>query len=1074
MKKTLLGTVAFFMACILTPMVGLAQSEQQGIAILKQAEDLKLKARSREDMQNVLAKYEEALKIFEGVESDKRKGFTLNKIGSVYKSWGQRQKALEYYEKALAINQKLGDAKAEGATLDNIGWVYQSWGKHQNAIEYFEKELAINQKLGDVKDEGETLNHIGWVYSSWYQYAKALEYFEKALAINQKLGDVKGEEANLNNIGSVYKSWDQYQKALEYYEKALAIKQKTGDVKGEGVILSNIGSVYQSWGQYQKALEYYEKALAINQKLGYVKGEGANLNNIGWVYQSWGQYQKALEYYEKALAIEKKTGDVKGEGITLTHIGMVYQSWGQYQKALEYYEKALAINQKIGDVQGEGANLNNIAGVYQSWGQYQKALEYQVKSLAIRRKIGDVSGEGVTLTHIGMVYKSWGQYQKALEYYEKDLALRKKIGVPYNGTENSIGDVYLAMGDIQRAEPILKKTNFSVSLGRLALLNADYNEARSQFERKLNRSLKNRDADGLFTGHTGLGLSYEGLNQYDKSAEHFKHAINLTEQIRDSLTPAQRADFYDAQILNIPRIIPYEGLARVLLKSGKPEQSFKESEGTKARIFAESLSGRSQNVVLDVPKNVLDQDADINFRLAGLSQGLKKAYEKGSTDAIESFEKQVSDVRSEKERHIDKLRNEYPLFAATKYPQPMSLEHSAIKDDEWTLEYEVTEPGICVYLGHGKKIIKGLFKTITRNDLDELVRKFREPVEMLPGDSPIPKLKAFDFAAGKKLSDLLLGDILSDLPKDTPVIIIPDGSLGVVPFEMLTLNNAGKILTDGKRPQTSGAEFFGDRNPISYYQSVTALTLARTLGKLKKTGEKTLAMVDPVFNAGDPRLVNYAKQEQERLVATLPTDLLVPMEDQNSITFRRVELTAQLGASLKNANPSRTDLYEGMAAKKSLLLEKDLTVYRAVVFATHGYFGKGLPGIQEPVLILTLLDPPKGQDGFLRMSEVMGLNINCDIAALTACQSGLGRNISGEGNMGMGRAFQYAGAKSVLMSLWSVAEKSSVMMVESFFGHLKEGKSKQEALKLARDQIRQAGYDHPFFWAPFILVGEAS
>jgi len=155
-----------------------------------------------------------------------------------------------------------------------------------------------------------------------------------------------------------------------------------------------------------------------------------------------------------------------------------------------------------------------------------------------------------------------------------------------------------------------------------------------------------------------------------------------------------------------------------------------------------------------------------------------------------------------------------------------------------------------------------------------------------------------------------------------------------------------------------------------------------------------------------------------------------------------------------------------------VLLQKDLTPYRSCVFATHGYFGKDVPGIQEPVLILTLPDQPDGQDGFLRMTEVMGLKMNADTVALTACQTGLGKQISGEGTMGMGRAFQYAGAKSVLMSLWSVAEKSSVQMVESFFRHMKEGKNKLEALKLARDEIRKEGYDHPFFWAPFILVGE--
>jgi CHAT domain-containing protein len=168
-------------------------------------------------------------------------------------------------------------------------------------------------------------------------------------------------------------------------------------------------------------------------------------------------------------------------------------------------------------------------------------------------------------------------------------------------------------------------------------------------------------------------------------------------------------------------------------------------------------------------------------------------------------------------------------------------------------------------------------------------------------------------------------------------------------------------------------------------------------------------------------------------------------------------------------------LYTGLKANKGAFLKNiapNLGDYSKIVFATHGYFGKGLPGINEPVLVFTLVPP--GTDGYLRMSEVMGLRMNADVVALTACQTGLGKTISGEGTMGMGRAFQYAGAKSVLMSLWSVDEAASINLVESFFGHLRDGKNKTESLRLARDGIRKAGYDHPFFWSAFILVGETS
>ena len=505
------------------------------------------------------------------------------------------------------------------------------------------------------------------------------------------------------------------------------------------------------------------------------------------------------------------------------------------------------------------------------------------------------------------------------------------------------------------------------------------------------------------------------------------------------------------------------------MKLNKPLDALKESEYTKSRVFAEALSKRAEDSVPWIPKEPMDKDSQLHDQLAALIKNLQDAYEK---EAIPNLELQVKQAKEKLVTHVDMLRKEYPLFAATKYPQPMNLEQTPLRDSEWVLSYHMTDPGIIIYLTKGKNLVKSLFKTIPRKDIDELVRKFREPMEIASDDSPAQKLGHFDFVSGKKLSGLLLADILSDLPKDTPLIIIPDGSLGVVPFEMLVLNDGGKVITDNTLPQTSGAEFFGDRNPISYYQSITALTLARTLGKQQKSGDKLLAMVDPVFSADDTRLVKVAAEKRRAMLDKLTGEKLMSFKAELSLEIPRLPLTAKLGESLRNANPAKTDLYEGLSAQKAMLLRKDLKPYHSVVFGTHGYFGKDLPGIQEPVLILTLPGQPEGQDGFLRMSEVMGLKMNCDVAALTACQTGLGRHISGEGTMGMGRAFQYAGAKSVLMSLWSVAEESSVKLVETFFKHLRDGKNKLEALKLARDEIRKSGYDHPFFWAPFILVGE--
>jgi CHAT domain-containing protein len=233
-------------------------------------------------------------------------------------------------------------------------------------------------------------------------------------------------------------------------------------------------------------------------------------------------------------------------------------------------------------------------------------------------------------------------------------------------------------------------------------------------------------------------------------------------------------------------------------------------------------------------------------------------------------------------------------------------------------------------------------------------------------------------------------------------------------------------------------------------------------------------MADPVFQQRDARALDAQPVMVAEADSRFSIAVMNAMEEtMGGLQFNRLPLTGDMAEGLHEIYEGKSDVYTGLkASKKSFVkdLGPELENYGRVVFGTHGFFSKNNPHFKEPVLVLTLV--PVGTDGFLRMSEVTGLKLNSDVVALTACQTGLGKYISGEGTMGMGRAFQYAGARSVLTSLWSVSETSSVKLVENFFKHIKEGRKKIEALKLARADIRQEGFDHPFFWASFILVGE--
>jgi tetratricopeptide (TPR) repeat protein len=951
---------------------------------------------------------------------------------------------------------------------------------------------------------------------------KAVEKYEQALGIFERISEkLKSESPEidkvrataLNGLGLIYCSWGEYEKAGACLNKAKGLVESNTVISTEIELTSSKLDLER--GYDSAAWESYESMLDTLKEIGNLKGQADVLEGIA-VLDITGQTSYSVAHarsnLEQALDIRRKIEDRRGEGITLNTLGMLFRLTGEPSKALECIEKALKIAQQTGNASGRAEALDNKGNVFMNRGEYVRAAEQFDKALAIRMRLGEVKGEATTLTNLGHVYMAQVEPEKALAFWERGLKILLKIGVPSDlpghPIKSLLAELYLDSGEITKAERALElptelqecvenirdgdwdylgftgyllmiaRAGLFPSLAKLQFMKSDYPGAIKFYRAMRMYSEEVGIYSDLVVANTGLGLAWERLGELPKAANFFRQAIEYIEAERASLqrTGTEREKFFDVKIAGFARTAPYKGLARVLLIMNRTEEAIRQSEYTKARAFAEVISERRQSGGARVPKEVVELDSRLHEELADLTQQLQSTRAKPGFEEkeqnINMLEQQIKEMKERLGIHVRMLRDKYPLFAAVKYPEPMDLSQAALRENEWALDYDVTDAGLLIYLMKGKKVVKALFKPILQKQVDALVQEFRKTAELADSEKILDKVKRFDFPTAKKLADLLLGDVLPDLPPKAPLIIVPDGQLGLIPFEMLVLNTGGEVKRDKKIPYVIGAEFFGDRNPISYYQSVTALTLARTLGKGQEQGSRTLAMVDPVFTTDDQRLVKAAAQKRRAQLDSISNERLMAMKTEVGFELSRLPLTSQLGEALKKADPINTDLYAGLDAQKSLLFTRDLTPYKYCVFGTHGDMGEALPDIQEPVLFLTLLDQPEGQDGFLRMSEVMGLKMNADMVALTACQSGLGRTISGEGVMGMGRAFQYAGAKSVLMSLWSVVDKSSVMLTESFFKHLREGKNKLESLRLARDEIRKAGYDHPFFWAPFILVGE--
>lgn len=827
----------------------------------------------------------------------------------------------------------------------------------------------------------------------------------------------------------------------------------------------------QSRGDKERAIEKFEEALAVFGKVGSDKNSGTALNNIGLLYSRLGQYSKALEYYEKTLTIMQKTGDVKGEVATLTNIGRAYIDLGQYGKALGHYEKSLDIFRKIGDVAAEGTTLSNIGAVYASLGQYGKALEYFGKSQTIRHKIGDVAGEGTTLNNIGVVSALQGRYDDAIKYANQSLSIRKKIGLPTKATIDLIANYYLDMGDIAKAEPLIKETGYNSTLGRLALIKSDYPTAIVKYAKDAEWAEKTGNSDLLFRSYTGLGTAQEGAKNYAEAEKYYEKAVKLTEEIRSGISPAERRNFFEVKDKGFQRSDPAKGLTRVRMKMNNPDGSIAPGELTKARTFADHLSLTNASAATGLPAKLQEEEHSLVNQLTAIRKDLEKTDGEKFPDKLNNLKKASKEAEDNLNAFVEKLRKQYPAYAAAKYPKPVSLKDAALKPGEYAVIYDVSGQGIAVRLCYDKKVIKSFFVQLKKQEIEKDISRFRDPIQKL-------KFKEFSLELAKSLYKLLFRDILAEVPKGSPLIIIPDGVLATLPFEALVVEGTptwNKGIKD--HPYPDGLTYLLDKHPISYYQSLTALTLARTFGEKESHTKKMVVFADPVFSNQDSRAQQASHTKLAESEKKFNMDLMKAIEedDQIGLSMNRLPKTLLLAEGLQKIYGNDCLSMTGLNANKPDFMSKIAPIldsYRNVVFATHGVMSTKIPGLMEPFLALTMAPP--GTDGFLKMSDILSLKMNADVVALTACQTGLGKDLSGEGVMSMGRAFQYAGAKSVLMTLWEVEETSAIKLTEMFFQYRKEGKSKLEALQLARDEIKKEGYKHPYFWSGFILVGESN
>ena len=927
-----------------------------------------------------------------------------------------KRKSIEKYHEALDLYRRAGARREEAVTLNHIGAVYQLLGETQKALEKYNESLPLRRAVGDRRGEAVTLNNIGGVYNSLGEMQKALEKLNEALPISQAVGHRIGEARILINIGDIYQSLGETQKALEKYNEALPILRVMGDRRGEAVTFNNIGGVYDILGETQKALEKFNESLTIWRAVGDRREEANTLDNIGAVYNSLGETQKALEKFNEALLLSRAVGNRLGEVATLNNIGMAYRLLGETQKALEKFNEALLLSRTIGDRKVEATSLHNIGRVYQSMGEARKALEKFNESLTISRTIGDRIKEAGTLHSIGVVYQSLGETRKALEKFNEALPIFQFVG-----------------GRNGEAVTLLRIAQVEQQRGNLT-----------------------------------------------RACQTIEQAVGIIESLRANIVGqelrasyfASRQEFYQSYI---------DVLMRMQMQN--PAAAFdalalEVSERARARSLLELLTESRADLRRGVDDSLLERTRSLQQLLNGKAAAQFALLNRKHTPAqAEAFAKEIASLTTEYEELKAQIRASSPQYAALTQPQPLSLaeiQQEALDPDTLLLEYALGDNASYLFVASQTALTS--HQLPNRAEIEAAARRVRDLLtapQPQRGDTAakyqarVRKAGADYWRQATALSRMLLGPVALQLSRKR-LLIVADGALQYVPFGALPVpdphapgrGRAGAALT----PLIVEHE-------IVHLPSASALTVLRRALAGRQPAEKAVAVLaDPVFSIDDPRVKSGGKTQAGGETAP---DLARAIADVRGDLRRLLMTRGEAEAILSVAPPSAGLKALDFQADRATATSDELSRYRIVHFATHGLLNSQHPELSG--LALSLVDERgRPQDGFLRLHEIFNLRLPAELVVLSACQTGLGKEVKGEGLVGLTRGFMYAGAARVVASLWRVDDTATAELMKLFYRRmLRDGMRPAAALREAQVEMwKRAPGRSPFYWAGFVLQGE--
>ncbi|MCF6366524.1 MAG: tetratricopeptide repeat protein [Bacteroidales bacterium] len=975
------------------------------------------------------------------------------KTGLVYLYVKKYSDAKKLWIKTLVIRKKIYDSNhiKLSDSYNNLGVLYSQTGDYLRSLKLHQNALKIREEIlpeDDLKIAASLMN-IGRAYSKIENPDLTLIYFLKSLKIKKKkLDSFNPELASLYNItGDVYKKLEEYNLSIKNYKNALLIKQNNnGENHPETAgIYANLGDVYNLTGNYNKASEYNEKALRIFKgKYGENHWTVAKiLINIGSVYLNKDDIKKAIENFNNSLEISKKLYKVWNlkTAQQYTKIGLILNKKNENIAAENYFNNALKIQQNVlkSDNHPEIAETYlNIGNTYKNNKEYYAALENYNKSLAIRLKIsGNKHPETARIYKLtASVYKAKKEYTAELKYLQKALISNIENFDSQDITTNSA----------------FNKSNFC-------------------FNQNIVLETLNMKAGAFWN----LYLRTNNTDNLKEAFKVYKLSDLIIERIKKTVLKKEDKKYLAENISKV-----YEKAAVLCLQLYKKtnenkylNKSFYYSEKNKQGVL---LSIPEATDFADVLNSVLNVETDL---LADITYFRKKVTENPGDTKIRT---KLLTLYKEHNSFISNLKNNHKEYYELKYkPVFVTAEdiQNLINDSTLVLHYFYPETSkyMYVYMIEKDKTSIRFIKNI--DAFSDKIISFRK--HLISDDESSVKAYARE---GYSLYKDLLPNISENDGSTKQLIIIPDGNLGMIPFESL--------LTEeyfGSWNQFSDYPYLIKKYAVSYslsanelqknlyenYQRKINLSINDSVDSVDSIYMDDWVGIAPVFddmsiNKTSGKTRDILKNTQKTFQDNTQTHFL----SNNNISYlpeSENEITAIYNAFQNSEKMPETDLRE--EADEFFIKSIDSEEFKIIHIASHGFINSEKPEFSGIILANSNTDE---NDGILLMNEIFDMKLNSDLIVLSAFETGIKKFRRGEGILALTRALLYTGTKNIVISLWQVSDKSTVKLMVNFYKDILNKHDNppgyNHSLQTAKLKLINEGeYAHPFYWSPFILIG---